>query len=177
MQGVQAHGSVSIVCIACMQDLAPELRHSPVLVSGRGRSLQVAHEYGFDRAVSPAQLAAAFGANSAPFSHVGSPESVAGQTGVPCPVQVCPCTVERFCTVRVKLMVQDDHLRHHVVQSTCLQLSQSLAQQLPCRLLRDESCPDCSAVHVKVYWRSDSATQTQPILYNMLHIAHLCISA
>lgn len=77
----------SRACCA-MQELVPELRHSPVLVSGRGRSLQVAQHYGFTRAVSPLQLAAALGPSSAPFSNVGTPHTVAEQTGVPCPMQV-----------------------------------------------------------------------------------------
>jgi hypothetical protein len=71
-----------------MQELVPKLRDKPVLVSGRHRCLQVARQYGFLKAVSPAQLAAAHGQRIAPFSQVMTPADVTHSTGHPCPVEV-----------------------------------------------------------------------------------------
>ena len=71
-----------------MQDLLPQYQHASVLVVGAGRSLQAAHEYGFSRALSPRQLAAALGPDAAPFSSVSTSADVSTALGLPCPVEV-----------------------------------------------------------------------------------------
>lgn len=71
-----------------MQHLLPQYQDSSVLVVGAGRSLQAAHAYGFSKALSPLQLAAALGPDSAPFSNVPTPGDVSSRLGLPCPVQV-----------------------------------------------------------------------------------------
>ena len=71
-----------------MQELLPKFGNDSVLVCGRGQSLQAAHQYGFRRALSPLQLAAALGHDATPFSRVPSSADVARRLGQPCPVQV-----------------------------------------------------------------------------------------
>lgn len=71
-----------------MQELLPKFANETVLVCGRGQSLNAALEYGFTKALSPLQLAAALGSEAVPFSRVPSPQELTAQTGLPCPVQV-----------------------------------------------------------------------------------------
>ena len=71
-----------------MQGLVPAYRDEAVLVSGRKQCLEVARAYGFARAVSPTQLAAAHGPGAAPFSSVPSPADLHHASRVPCPVAV-----------------------------------------------------------------------------------------
>lgn len=71
-----------------MQELLPQFSHEAVLICGRGQSLLAAKNYGFKRALSPLQLAAALGPEAVPFSQVPSTEDLAKQTGHLCPVQV-----------------------------------------------------------------------------------------
>lgn len=68
--------------------LAGELKDDTVLVVGRGASLHVARSYGFARAVSTLQLAAAAGGASVPFSSIPTVPSVEQLNGLPCPVSV-----------------------------------------------------------------------------------------
>lgn len=88
----------------------PTYRDEAVLVSGRKQCLEVAHEYGFKRAVSPTQLAAAHGAAAAPFSPIPSPTHLHNATGVPCPVEVRAVPVRRDVTGMV-------HLCHSVLRN------------------------------------------------------------
>lgn len=74
-----------------MQELLPQYQHASVMVVGAGRSLQAAHAYGFSRALSPLQLAAALGPDAAPFSNVPTSVEVSRDLGLPCPVQVLAC--------------------------------------------------------------------------------------
>lgn len=71
-----------------MKELLPKYAQATVLICGRGESLQAAQNYGFRRALSPLQLAAALGADAVPFSQIPTPAEVAHQLGQPCPVQV-----------------------------------------------------------------------------------------
>jgi len=59
-----------ILAHTTFQELLLELHESAVLVAGRHSALQVARAYGFKRAVSTQQLAAAYGAPAVPFSPV-----------------------------------------------------------------------------------------------------------
>eukprot|EP00892_Ulva_mutabilis_P008659 jgi/Ulvmu1/6165/UM028_0021.1 len=70
-----------------MTELLPRFATESVLVCGRGESLQAAWNYGFSRALSPLQLAAALGPDAVPFSQIPTPAEVAEQLGQPCPVQ------------------------------------------------------------------------------------------
>lgn len=75
-----------------MQQLVPRLRDRPVLVSGRGRVLDVARHYGFGRVLSTYQLGAAM-PTATPFASylrdAGVNRSVGGEAGGARPVWGC----------------------------------------------------------------------------------------
>jgi hypothetical protein len=71
-----------------MKELQPEYQDASVLIVGRGRSLDAARAYGFSKAVSTQQLAAALGPDAVPFSTVPSQEALAAELQQPCPVEV-----------------------------------------------------------------------------------------
>lgn len=74
-----------------MQELLPRYQDSSVLIVGRGQSLEAARAYGFSKAISTLQLAAALGQEAVPFSAVPSREHVSAQLQQPCPIQVWHC--------------------------------------------------------------------------------------